>query len=577
MCEMSKRSRHLWDRVQDSPLGSRAIRYLFEGIDRNPTPLQRAAVESGSFVLRNAAYLADSAIMYASSFRGSKRNLYGDMVGGGGGGAGGGTSAYRPGRLLGPVRRVLPLTKGMWVGKRTSHRMVPSSGPLSLVRKQLSLGLTNWCDQSITTSARFTGTINTQMVQTLTRSVTNFMRAASFTATNMWESFQGITERVAAGGSYYNVGGSCVLDTFTPVLSGSAAAATAFPLPRQTWELGTAFQLRDYLCNAYSLLITPTAVAGGSLVTGYIPPHVGPGPSFTAYPMGFPDFSAGSASSAQLPYARIGTDTGTQLAYLKVFERNHPLYLASEKIEFQLRNPTEQVQYVTIFELVPREDVPMAYTQMGGDWCNMGSWPDPKYLWDEWLRVYESDSMAGLADAPLDAPDQDTIQTADIPAAAVAVGTGSVYMPAKPIRTRNTPGMNPGHLVHKFYRVKARTIKLDAGCSGAVTFVLHHNRVLKAADVFTTFARANRSALYMMKVRGERLITKVTAGSTQTTDGYCQPDVLVEWRKSAKFCKFQMRPQHHRIMVSRAVRTDVTNQYDVDPESGDAEPTNTIA
>lgn len=567
---MSERPKHIWDRLQDNPVGRRAIEYVFKGIDRNPTAFQRGAVRFGDFVLRNAAYAADIAM--SGSFRGTKRNVFGSPVGGDGGGG----YTRHPGRLLGPIRRVLPLTKGQWVGKRTTKRVGPSAGPLGLIRRQLSLGLTNWCDQSITSSARFTGTINTQLVQTLARTVNQFLRAASYTSSNRWESFQGISERVSLGGTYYAPTGSCALDVYSPVQSGSGAATPAYPLPRQTWELGTCFQLRDYLCSAYSLLITPTAVAGGSTTTGYIPPHVGT--PIANYPVGFPDFSAAAASGGQLPYPRTSvSDLATNLAYLKLFERNAPLYLAQEKIDFQFRNPTEQVQYVTIYELVPRDDIPMGQITMGSDAANMGAWPDPKYLWDEWLRVYESDSMPGLADAPVDAPDMDTIQVSDIPAGTIAVDSVAAYVPAKPFRTRNTPGMNPGHLVHKFYHVKARTMKLDAGCSGSMCFIVQHNRVLKATDLFTTYARANRSALYMMKVRGERLISKATAGSTQTSDGYAQPDVLVEWRKSAKYCKFQMRPQRHSIMVSRAVRTDVTAQYDVDPESGDAEPTTTIA
>lgn len=488
----------------------------------------------------------------------------------GGAGAGAGRAA------IGKPRMVLPLIKGGWVGKKSARRVGRPAGPIDLVRRQLSLGITNWCDQSITSATRLTGTINSQLVQTLARTCNSFLRASTLTSGNRWESFALLTDRVASGGTYFNNASGCVLDTYTPVRSDAVPAAVASPLPRQTWELGTVFQLRDYLSSAYSLLITPTAVAGGSLTTGYIPPHVGTGP--TNYPLGFPDFSAAGASGAQVPFARTQvSDAGTNLAYMKVFERNCPLYLASESIQFNFRNPTEQVQYVTMYELVPREDVPMAQILMGTDQANMGAWPDPKYLWDEWLRVYESDTMPGVADAPVDAPDTDVIQTADLPAATVTVDAVSVYVPAKPIRTKNTCGMRPGHLVHKFYHVRQRMLKLDAGCSGAMSFTLQHNRVLKYQDLFTTYARANRSALYMMRVRGERLISKATAGASQTADGYCAPDILVEWRKSAKFCKFQMRPTRHCVYVSRPIRSDITAQYDVDPESGDAEQTNTIS
>lgn len=494
--------------------------------------------------------------------------------GGAGGGAGSAPSQFKRAMLL-------PLVKGSYVGRKTAKRFVRAGGPQAIIKRQLSLGLTNWCVQNHTSAARFTGTLNSQYVKTLCRTAQNFLRAGTVTAGNRWQAYATLAEKVQQGGTYWNPTADCSMDVFSPVRSGSATTVTAYPFTRQTWELGTAFQFRDYLCYAYGMLgAGSSGVAGGTMSTGYMPPHIGAAPTYTVFPQGFPDFTAASFSgNTAVPYSRFSTSDTTDLAFLREFERRTPLYLAYEGIDFSFRNPTEQVQYVTMYELVPKDDIPMYQTTVGLGTAssNIGAWPDPKYLWDEWFKVSESISQLPSATAPLDPPTLDVLQTADWPESVVSADGGTGVVAAKPIRTRTTPGMVPGHLVHKYFYVRSRTLKLDAGCSGSMNFLINHRRVLKAADIFNNFACKGKSAMYMMVVKGERLISKSTAGVQQTSDGYTTPDVLVEWRKTAKFCRYSVKPQVHTLTVARPVRTDITAQYDVDPESGDAENTNTIA
>lgn len=588
------RAKSYWDSLQDHPIGRRAIRFLFKGIDKNPSLLQRAGLRTADFLARNTAYLADLGLQMSKRFRngeykprsaGTRPVHSGSFV----------ASSVGSSRV--PTRRSKPMLKGGWAGRRKSVKRLKPFGPVSTVYKQLKLGMSNMSSIDVATGARYTGTTNTQIVCMNARLAKNFMDVT--TSSSRWVATSQLVERISGAGRWYTntavepntaIYGSgkssqnVYFPFFNPVVSGTgglvgnSSTYGICPLPRQTWELGTANQLRDYMCHAYSLLATQSTPP--NIYSGYIPSTYtstttqGGVTTYTYYPNGTPDFASASFG----PFARSTTsDSSSSVDVLPLYERQ-PLFLKDESISFNLRNPTEQKMYITMYELVPREDVPLVSTY-GPDSiqiCEMGAWPDPAYLWQYDLLVAEqrdgAGSNAGSGPGGVMAPDASITGVTDQPSSTfVDGGTYQSYIPGRTVRTPYSPGMRPiGRRVNEWYKVRSKSLTLEGGSNGALSFTIKHNRVLKADDVLTTFARRNKSALYMMVVKGERMIGK-NAVSLFEQDANCTPDVLMEWRKTASFCRFQQRPQRNRIYVPRALRTDITGLVDMDPADGEFE------
>lgn len=499
--------------------------------------------------------------------------------GGAGGGMGGGVRLIRNGDS----------GKGaVWKHSAAYARLRPTADA-KLVFRQLRLGLMNWCMFENASGVRLTGTLNQQLVRTLSQNVANFMEPATVVSSRL-ASFVGLHKVLRDSYSFGAGGANTRDDTFTPVVSGSGAAVARLPVPRQTWELGTCWQYRDYLQHCYGM---GTSLAAANVLAGYLPPHYD---GATNYLMGRPDVSAPgnrayprTVSTADTGTGDLPTDQWQNAVMRRVFEETTPVFLAYEEIEWTFTNPTEQAMDIYLYELVARSDVPLVGTPLksvagveDANIVNYGRWPDPVYLFQKDLDASQVSYVAPGApttattivpvEGQLGEQNGPQIHFDDVPGSSIVVGASSVYQQGQPRRMTYDPHMQPrGTNVGMFYRVGVKHIHIDAGARATYRCRVHHNRSLGFDDIFGQFARAGRARQYMMVVRGERLVSAATAGATQAQDSYRQPDVIVEWNKSAKFCRFRMRPLLAHSTVRRAVRTDITTQYDMDPVSGDYE------
>lgn len=464
--------------------------------------------------------------------------------------------------------------KGAFHAHKTAYTRLRPTADARLVYKQLALGMMNWVIQETVTGARFTGTINRQNVLTLSEQCANFLEPVTLVASRM-HALLGFNRAQTL--SYTRGNGNAAYvrdDRFTPIGTSTTPTNSAAGV-RQTWDLGTCWQYRDYLCQAYGL-----ANGNPYRQTGYIPPHMS---GVTENVQGLPEWMGPGQEIYERDYTPLPTaDGGAQIAVMRrQMLEMRPLFLEYETITWTFTNPTEQSVDIDIYELVPREDVPMVSTPLSSTVATeagYGRWPDPQYLFQKDLDASQTTASTPNTSVPIDntgltgIAGGSRVEWTSSSAQAVTVGGSTQYAQALPTRSINDIGMRPvGTSVRQFYRVSVKRVHLDAGARCTVHHVVKHNRTLGFADLFDTFAVRGRARQYMMVMRGERLVSSMTAGASQAHDTFRAPDVLCEWTKSAKFCRYRIRPRVAHSTLKRAIRTDITGQFDIDPASGDFE------